>query len=115
MAERKKGENLFNPFLNALFSRGDIQKMLQAFLQQSAKLRGPGEIFYSVNVKFFFLLRSHTNLIFVLHFSFGVHFYIQWDDIVLENFEKESWRLAYPIELLMFLLLRFLSSAIEGG
>lgn len=36
--ERKKGDNSFNPFMNALLlSRGDIEKMLQAFPQQSAK------------------------------------------------------------------------------
>lgn len=117
-AERKKGDNLFNPFLNALLSRGDIEKMLQAFLQQSAKLRGPGEIFYSVNANFFFFSppplthKPHLCPTFQLPcaFLYSAGWYCSG-----ELLKKESWRLAYPIELLMFPLLHFLSSVFEGG
>ena len=77
--DRKKGDNSFNPSMNArLLSRGDIEKMLQAFPQQSAKQRGPWEIFYSGAAKFCTPLthgRAHANCsfyergIFVLYFS----------------------------------------------
>lgn len=53
----KGGDNLSKPFLNALSLSQDYnEKMLQAFLQQSAKQRDPWEIFYSPNAKFFLFI-----------------------------------------------------------
>ncbi len=76
--EWKKGDNSFNPFMNALLlSRGDIEKMLQAFPQQSAKQRGPWEIFYSGDAKFCTPRthrRVHTNCSFYERDIFALYF-----------------------------------------
>lgn len=63
--EKKRIDNSFNPFMNALLlSRGDIEKMLKAFLQQSAKRRDPWEIFYSGDAKFCTRLTHICNAVF---------------------------------------------------
>lgn len=92
--------------MNALrLSRGDIEKMLQAFPQQSAKAERPlGNILFrrrqysahtqtrTYKLQFFFLLYGRG--IFVLYFSLvaAAHIFIQRDDIILKdcNFESES-------------------------
>jgi len=77
---KEEGDNSFNPIMNALLlSWGDIEKMLQAFPQQSAKQRGPWEMIYSVHAKYCTSL-AHTpdrNRIFELYFSYCRHFHIQ--------------------------------------
>lgn len=92
---RKKVDNLFNPFMNALvLSRGDIEKMFPAFPEQSAKKRGPWEVFYPDDTKFCthklqFLWKRHLCPIFrsrsLLSYSLG------WYYLKGCNVENETW------------------------
>lgn len=89
--------------MNALLlSRGDIEKMLQAFPQQSAKQRNPWEIFYSGDAKFLYSAHTQTHK-YKLQFlnrrlcptfrscSCCTLFHIQQDIILNDyNFENES-------------------------
>ena len=109
--KEKEGDNSFNPSVTArLLSLGLIlKKRFSGFSpQQSAKRRGPWEIFYSGDAKFCAPL-AHTGVhiqaaVFVKEDLFCPIFtscgcrarlHIRLDGIVLEesNSEDESWRL----------------------
>lgn len=89
--QEEKADNSFNPCMNALvLSRGDIEKMFQAFPSKVPRREAPGKYLIQTTPNF---VLSHTNIqnsnccfyeSGIWYFSpvSRTDFHIQWDDVI---------------------------------